>query len=120
VEENEENGWESNAKFVLKELERIGDGLDCLHEGQQEISKHLLGYNAELRLHIRGVQALEKKTDLMEKEVNKNLELIDKRLEVAELPIKWAMATGQIFKWVIGLGGSAGVLYGFARWSGWL
>jgi len=126
-EERNDSTWSKYEKFVLAELGRIGDGFEGLRDGQNKINRHLETYNGELRLHIRGVQAVERRTEVLEdflkevrKEVAANQKLVEARLKVAELPITWARATGQIFKWVVYGAGAVGAGYTFARWMAWV
>ena len=118
MNELEQNGWDKWQKFVLLELKRYGEQFKAITTTQVAMKDALQEYNMELRLHIRGVRALERRNDLLQEDLNKFKGDVESRLQVAEAPVKWAQVTGSIFKWIVYLSGSAGAGYALFKFIG--
>lgn len=74
--------------------------IDKLCEQQEVTNSHLAEYNNQLTLHIAGVQELKSMNSNLVKyihaikdDIDKEFEIIEKRLEVTEAPIKWWQST---------------------------
>lgn len=91
----------------LKQNERMFDEIVNVREAQQTTNSKLQEYNMQLAIHIAGVQELKKANELLQVKIEQEKEEINKRLDIAELPIKWAQTTGKIAKWIVGV--SAGI-----------
>jgi chromosome segregation ATPase len=87
-----------------------------------DINDRLSEYNAQLQIHIAGVQQLKEMNTLIREELKqreKELEIklseahekINSRLEVAEEPIKWLKTAGVYAKWVGSIGSAIGMIY---------
>ena len=124
----DENGsWVEWSKFVISELRRLADESHHAREHHEKTNSLLHEYNMQLQLHIAGVQALDKKTDLLKDQIGhfkleteKRFQLqeqidsfkkeTEKRLDAAELPASWFKTTGSILSWI----GAAAAVVGAA------
>jgi hypothetical protein len=107
MDQQDEGTWIEWSRYVITELRRLGDEAKAARDHHEKTNVLLQEYNTQLKLHIAGVQILDKKTDLLKQEI----EGVKGRLEVAELPISWAQTTGKVFVWVGGFAGLVGAIY---------
>lgn len=127
---NEKQDKHSEAIEALKEsVIRQEVTLESHMEQDREMASQIyaindkLGeYNAQLQIHIAGVQQLKEMNILIREELKqREKELIlklettnkemDKRLEVAEEPIKWFKTAGRYAAWLGTIGTAIGAVY---------
>lgn len=89
--------WNEYGRLVLSELKRLNEDSKDAKKHHELTNKLLAEYNSQLELHIAGVKTLDEKTDLLKDEINSFKTSTNKRLEVAELPIKWARTSSRVF-----------------------
>ena len=93
-------------KKLEVELVKVDARLDSIEKLDEE-------QNEQLRLHILGVQTLQK----MHKEQQ---EFFDKRLQELEMPYKYVKQTGKIIKWGAGIAVSITAIITLLQTLGWM
>ena len=106
--------WKEYSRLVLSELQRLNEDAKEAKEHHVKTNILLQEYNTQLKIHIAATAALDEKTDLLQGQIKEfktdtdsKFVAADKRLEVAELPIKWLGASAKI---IVGLGGLVGLI----------
>jgi hypothetical protein len=98
-----DSDWKEYSKLVLSELQRLNEDSKDAKEHHIQTNLLLQEYNTQLKIHIAATETLDEKTDLLKTQIftfktdtDKKFEAADKRLEVAELPIKWLAISAKL------------------------
>jgi chromosome segregation ATPase len=100
--------------------------IDQIQEQQMKTNEHLAEYNNQLTLHIAGVQELKsmnsnliKYIHAIKDDIDKEFEVIEKRLEITEAPIKWWESTKSIvyITWSVIAAVAAAYAFYFQVWT---
>ena len=127
----DKNLAEHKATFAehAKQDERIQQDISTIKDEVQSTNIHIAEYNAQLKIHIAGVDELRRSNDIFSQQLvllqqgnsiqriesEKRHEMYDARLKVAEQPIQWFVTTGKYLKWITVAGSASAVIAGLVK-----